>query len=115
MNDEEVKRLREGDEVFWMDPDAGACSRRITIRNIEVSGEIVRIEGDDDSVVEAIAHELRQVMNDEYKIIIGAMLNVCKDARERLEFFKGCRMNDSEYDVVIRLMTVAIGLAEGGE
>ena len=48
---EEAKRLHPGDEVYWKDPvedeyPESSCSRYITIRSIEVKGEIVCISHD---------------------------------------------------------------------
>lgn len=61
----EVRDLHPGDEVFWTDPDAGACSRYYTIQSIEVSNDmslgdlttirIVDVAGD---VLECFAGEL---------------------------------------------------------
>jgi hypothetical protein len=33
---EEALELRNGDEVYWTDPDNGECSRFLTIQNITV-------------------------------------------------------------------------------
>ncbi len=54
----DVEQLHNGDEVFWNDPDDGACSRHITIQAIAVSGEVVVITGKDGSDLECFAHEL---------------------------------------------------------
>lgn len=54
----ELKQLRNGDEVFWTDPDDGACSRHITIQTITINGEVVCITGKDGSYLECLAEEL---------------------------------------------------------
>jgi len=38
MTAKEAKKLRPGDEVFWNDPDDGACSTYLSIQTIEVFG-----------------------------------------------------------------------------
>lgn len=43
----QVRKLRNGDEVFWNDPDEGKCSKTITIQTIEIHGEVIRITGND--------------------------------------------------------------------
>ena len=60
MTTEEVRNLKNGDEVFWNDPDNGLTSRHITIQAIELfnSDCILRIMGDDGSTLECFAHEL---------------------------------------------------------
>ena len=58
MTFEEVARLRNGDEVFWNDPDEGLCSRYIIIQTIEVKGDIVVIQEDDGTTLECFAEEL---------------------------------------------------------
>ena len=58
MTFEEVARLRNGDEVFWNDPDEGLCSRYIIIQTIEVKGDIVIIQEDDGTTLECFAEEL---------------------------------------------------------
>ena len=54
----EAKKLATGDQVFWTDPDDGACSRHYTILAIEVVGNVVTIEEPDGSVLECFAREL---------------------------------------------------------
>lgn len=54
----DIKKLHTGDEVYWTDPDAGKCSRYITIQTIEVNGEVVTILGKDGSELECYAKEL---------------------------------------------------------
>ena len=63
----EVRKLNNGDEVFWNDPDHGATSRHITIQAITINApddgedfgdEIVSIQGKDGSELECFAHEL---------------------------------------------------------
>lgn len=58
MTDSEIDQLHSGDEVFWTDPDDGACSRTYTISTIKVSGEVVTITDRDGSTLECFAHEL---------------------------------------------------------
>jgi hypothetical protein len=53
-----IKKLHSGDEVFWNDPDGGACSRSIVIAKIEIKGETVCITGKDGSYLECWAKEL---------------------------------------------------------
>ena len=55
----EIKKLHQGDQVYWEDPDEGSCSRLLAIQTIEVNGNIVTIMEPDGSVVEAYARELR--------------------------------------------------------
>ena len=54
----EVKKLQNGDEVFWNDPDKGLFSRYITIQSVQVKGEVVCIRGKDGDELECFAHEL---------------------------------------------------------
>ena len=54
----QIKKLDNGDEVFWTDPDNGIGSKHITIQHIEVKGEIVCIQGKDGSELECFAREL---------------------------------------------------------
>ena len=63
----EVRKLQNGDEVFWNDPDDGLTSRHITIQSIKVlapddgeeyGDEIVCITGQDGDELECFAHEL---------------------------------------------------------
>lgn len=54
----DAKKLNSGDQVYWQDPDDGACSRMLTIQGIEVNGNVVSIEEPDGSVVECFAREL---------------------------------------------------------
>jgi hypothetical protein len=58
MTDEQVAKLQPGDEVYWNDPDEGACSRVYKIRTIEVLDEIVVIEEPSGAVLECFAKEL---------------------------------------------------------
>lgn len=55
---EEVGELRQGDEVFWNDPDDGGCSRVFKIATIEVSGDVVTITEANGSFLECFASEL---------------------------------------------------------
>lgn len=59
MSKKQLEQLATGDEVFWDDPDGGACSKSITIRRIEIAEDIVKIEAQDGSYLECFAHELR--------------------------------------------------------
>jgi hypothetical protein len=54
-----AKKLQPGDEVFWNDPDDGACSRVYKIQTIEINGNVVTIMEPDGSVLECYARELR--------------------------------------------------------
>ena len=60
MNVEDIKELHNGDEVFWNDPDNGACSRHITIQKItiEEGRDIVSIYGKDGDYLQCFDHEL---------------------------------------------------------
>lgn len=55
----DAKKLHSGDQVYWNDPDDGACSRVLTIQSVEVHGNVVTIEEPDGSVVECFARELQ--------------------------------------------------------
>jgi len=55
---ENLDELRNGDEVWWNDPDDGACSRSYIIRYIEVKGDIVCISSQDGEYLECFASEL---------------------------------------------------------
>lgn len=55
----DVRKLHQGDEVYWEDPDEGRCSRVLKIQTINVSGNVVSIMEPDGSVVECYARELR--------------------------------------------------------
>jgi len=54
----EAEELKAGDEVYWADPDADACSRLITIKYVEIKGDVVHLVDDQESSVEVFAHEL---------------------------------------------------------
>jgi hypothetical protein len=54
----DAKKLRPGDEVFWNDPDDGACSRVYVIQTIEVNGNVVTIMEPNGSTLECYAREL---------------------------------------------------------
>lgn len=58
MRFQDAVKLHSGDEVYWNDPDNGACSRILKIRNIEVWEDAVSIEEIDGSVVECYIEEL---------------------------------------------------------
>lgn len=64
---EQVRKLHNGDEVFWNDPDEMMTSRHIIIRSVKVlapddgsiyGDEIVCIHGQDGDELECFAHEL---------------------------------------------------------
>jgi len=63
----EVRKLHNGDEVFWTDPDDGLTSRTIKIQSIKVlapndgeeyGDEVICIYGKDGDELECFAHEL---------------------------------------------------------
>ena len=55
----EVKKLHNGDEVYWHDPDEDRCSRYLSIRSITCyAGGVVVIEETSGAVVECFAREL---------------------------------------------------------
>jgi hypothetical protein len=58
MTIKEVKKLHNGDEVYWTDPDDGACSRYITIQTIVLNGDVVCITDKDGDSLECFAEEL---------------------------------------------------------
>ena len=58
MDIEDIEQLDNGDEVYWTDPDEGACSKHIVIQTITVNGEVVCITGKDGSELECFAGEL---------------------------------------------------------
>jgi hypothetical protein len=54
----EVHDLRAGDEVYWNDPDYGACSKHIVIQEIEILGDTVCITDIYGDYLECFPHEL---------------------------------------------------------
>ena len=55
----EAHLLRNGDEVYWTDPDEeSSCSRHYTIQAIRIYGDIVCITDVDGSDLECFAEEL---------------------------------------------------------
>lgn len=54
----DTKKIKAGDTVVWRDPGDGACSRRLSIKNVTVTGNEVYIEETSGSVVECYAREL---------------------------------------------------------
>ena len=50
--------FRSGDEVFWTDPDHGHCSKSLTILELSVEGDVVRIWSVNGGYLEAFAEEL---------------------------------------------------------
>ncbi len=59
MTEEEVERLQEGDQVYWNDPDEGACSRTYNISSIGMVGQLVSIVDEDGSTLECYPEELQ--------------------------------------------------------
>lgn len=55
----QVRKLHQGDEVFWEDPDEGTCSKTIVIKEISIKGDIVSITGRDGADLECFARELK--------------------------------------------------------
>ena len=55
----DLQDLHSGDEVYWEDPDDGACSRVLTIQSIYYCGNVVTITEPDGSVLECFARELK--------------------------------------------------------
>jgi hypothetical protein len=55
---EAIKQLHNGDEVLWTDPDNDQCSKHITILELSVEGDVVRIWSVDGGYLEAFAEEL---------------------------------------------------------
>ncbi len=55
---EEVSELLYGDEVVWNDPDGGVCTKVVTIRSIQIIGDIVRIVDIEGDELECYASEL---------------------------------------------------------
>lgn len=58
MTQDEARRLGPGDEVFWNDPDDGACSRAVVIQTIEHREDVVLIREPSGAVIEAFVWEL---------------------------------------------------------
>lgn len=54
----DVTKLQSGDQVWWNDPDDGACSRIYNIQEIKINGEVVTITDKDGSDLECFASEL---------------------------------------------------------
>ena len=57
----QIKQLHKGDEVFWVDPDGGKCSRIYKINSIEIRQDVktVIITENDGSILECFASELK--------------------------------------------------------
>lgn len=58
---EDIKRLRPGDQVYWLDPDGGICSRTITIQAwswIDEDDGAIRIVDVDGDTLECFITEL---------------------------------------------------------
>jgi len=58
MTSEQAKKIHVGDEVFWNDPDEGACSRILKVLSIEVTDNVAAIQDVDGSIVECFVEEL---------------------------------------------------------
>ena len=58
MKTKDVKKLKQGDEVTWNDPDDGLCTRTLTIGSIKVTGDVIRILDKDGGYLECLAKEL---------------------------------------------------------
>jgi hypothetical protein len=54
----EAKALKPGDTVYWIDPDAGRCSRTYFIKTVEVEDGVAVIEEPNGSVLECPVGEL---------------------------------------------------------
>jgi len=52
-----IKELHVGAEVFWNDPDDGISSGYFTVTKI-ISDEIIQLENDEGSVIEAFVSEV---------------------------------------------------------
>jgi hypothetical protein len=59
MTIKEMRKLHPGDQVFWEDPDGGACSRVLRIQTIKVVGNVATIMELDGSILECYAKELK--------------------------------------------------------
>jgi hypothetical protein len=59
MDIKKARKLLPVDEVYWEDPDEGKRSRYLTIRNIEIVGEVIQITDMDGGYLECFAHELK--------------------------------------------------------
>ena len=58
----DIRQLKAGDEVFWNDPDDGACSRIYVIKTIWFFGHNqIRIEDEDGCVLECPSSELVKI------------------------------------------------------
>jgi len=53
-----IKRLGNGDEVCWTDPDNGICSKSLIINTIEIIGDMVVITDENGDTLECLAEEL---------------------------------------------------------
>jgi hypothetical protein len=58
MEKPEALNLRNGDQVYWTDPDGGICSKYITIQSISITGDVARITDMDGEYLECYVHEL---------------------------------------------------------
>jgi hypothetical protein len=58
MTKSSIKKLHRGDEVHWIDPDNGICSRYYKILSILIKGDIVTIVDMRGDVLECYAWEL---------------------------------------------------------
>lgn len=95
MTPEQVKNLKPGDSVFWMDParrafsNVGDCSKVIIIKEIIEKGEHFMLIGTDGSETECYPSELRELTPSEF------IENVCSE-KER-EFIRFC-LDDEVHD-----------------
>ncbi len=53
-----IKKLCRGDQVFWNDPDGGACSRHYTILLIKYMSGVVKLTDIHGDYLECYAREL---------------------------------------------------------
>jgi hypothetical protein len=65
MTKEEALALKEGDIVYWHDPDNGLCSRSLTVEFVEDREDYVVVhyidpESPDNGYIECPAHELEK-------------------------------------------------------
>jgi hypothetical protein len=66
----EAKNLKPGQEVFWKDPDDGACSKYLTIKEIEVRDDMVRITDEDGEYLECLPSELSIAEKKSFQLVL---------------------------------------------